>query len=137
MLDAFKRRHCGFFDAYQLPYGGPDPNPDLRPNGQPRRPVNRKRRSDADDFTNEYGELIQYNKNEPSLGLEQITNAYKKWAEYYISECWGQRKHKLQAKRMDRWAWHLFHKLTSNNFRPDGYEEKPIEPIQVILSEYE
>ena len=103
MLDARKRWQCGFFDPDQLPYGGPDPNPDLRPSGKPRRFINRKRRSDGDGFTNEYGELIQYNKNEPSVGIEQITTAYKKWAEYYINECWGQRRHQYQAKRMDKW----------------------------------
>ena len=121
MLDAFKRRQCGFFDADQLPYGGPDPNPDLRPNGVPRRPVNRKRRSDADDFTNEYGELIQYNKNRPAVGIEQITTAYIKWAQFYINECWGQRKHRYQADRMKGWANALFHALQSDKFRPDGF----------------
>jgi len=104
MLEAYNREHCGFFDA-SLPFGGPDPNPELRPNGAPRRPTDRKRRSDeeADGFTDEFGELLRYNKNEPLVGIKQITTGYRKWAERYINECWGQRKHQYQRKRMNKW----------------------------------
>jgi len=109
MLDAYDRDSCGFFDP-SLPYGGPDPNPELRPENadgelRPRRPIDRKRRSDgeSDGFTDEYGELLRYNKNEPLVGIKQITTGYRKWAERYINECWGQRKHNYQAKRMNKW----------------------------------
>jgi len=104
MIEAYEREECGFFDP-SLPYGGPDANPDLRPGGTPRRPLDRKRRSDEEDdgFTDEYGELLRYNKNQPLVGIKQITTGYRKWAERYINECWGQRKHQYQIKRMNKW----------------------------------
>jgi len=105
MIEAYQRENCGFFDP-SLPYGGPDPNPELRPGGNPRRPTDRKRRSDGDEdgFIDEFsGELLRYNKNQPLVGIKQITTGYRKWAERYINECWGQRKHKYQTKRMNRW----------------------------------
>merc|ERR1712046_424760 len=72
MLEAYNREHCGFFDA-SLPFGGPDPNPELRPNGAPRRPTDRKRRSDeeADGFTDEFGELLRYCG--PARRVEDLT----------------------------------------------------------------
>lgn len=104
MLDAYARDNCGFFDP-SLPYGGPDANPELRESGRPRRPTNRKRRSDdeSDGFTDEFGELLRYDKNQPLVGIKQITTGYRKWAERYINECWGQRKHNYQVNRMNRW----------------------------------
>lgn len=103
MINAYNRDNCGFFDP-SLPYGGPDPNPQLRPNLTPRNPINRKRRSDGEDgFTDEYGELLRYNKKEPMVGIKQITTGYRKWAERYINECWGQRKFKHQTNRMNKW----------------------------------
>ena len=104
MLEAYTRPNCGFFDPL-LPFGGPDPNPELRESGKPRRPTIRKRRSDndSDGFTDEYGELLRYNKNEPLVGIKQITTGYRKWAERYINECWGQRQHNYQVDRMNRW----------------------------------
>jgi hypothetical protein len=105
MMDAFQRPHCGFFDP-SLPFGGPDANPELRPNLTPRRTTDdRKRRSDGGDesFTDEFGELLRYNKNEPLVGIKQITTGYRKWAERYINECWGQRKHNYQRSRMNKW----------------------------------
>lgn len=40
---AFNRPNCGHYDANQGKHGGPDPNPELRPNGKPRN------RRDADE----------------------------------------------------------------------------------------
>lgn len=104
MLTAYERPKCGFFDA-SLPYGGPDPNPELRPDLKPRRPLDRKRRSDndSDDYYDETGELLRYDKNNPMIGIKQITTGYRKWAERYINECWGQRKHNYQINRMNKW----------------------------------
>jgi len=103
MMDAYNRPNCGFFDP-SLPYGGPDPNPELDHNENPRRPVDRKRREDSSEsFTDEFGELLRYNKNEPLVGIKQITTGYRKWAERYINECWGQRKHNYQRNRMNKW----------------------------------
>ena len=42
--NAFGRETCGYFDPHNMPNGGPDPNPELRPNGKPR-----QRRDDDDD----------------------------------------------------------------------------------------
>merc|ERR1711990_235407 len=59
MMDAYNRPNCGFFDP-SLPYGGPDPNPELDHNDNPRRPVDRKRREDSSEsFTDEFGELLR------------------------------------------------------------------------------
>ena len=65
---------CKFYDENQLPHGGPAPD--------------RKRRED--DFE-------RYNKNEPLVGIKQITAGFRKWAERYIAGC------KLQpARQVDR-----------------------------------
>lgn len=98
MLTAFKRPTCGFYDPSQMPHGGPDPNPELRPGGNPR-----SRRSEEGDTDYEDGMLVRYNKNNPMIGIKQITTGYRKWAERYINECLGQRKSQFQIKRMSKW----------------------------------
>lgn len=103
MQSAFNREICGYFNP-DLQHGGPDADPDLRPNGVPRRPTTmRRRREGGDGYTNDSGELLRYNKDNPMIGIKQITTGYRKWAERYINECWGQRKHKYQKTRMARW----------------------------------
>ena len=105
MEAAFNRPTCGYYSG-EGKHGGPDPNPELRPGGNPRRPTDRKRRSDGDEdgFIDEFsGELLRYNKKQPLVGIKQITTGYRKWAERYINECWGQRKHKYQVNRMNKW----------------------------------
>lgn len=99
MLNAFNRPECGFYDSGLLPHGGPDPNPGLKPNLAPRR----ARRSDDDEEDYEEGMLVRYNKNQPMTGIKQITTGYRKWAERYINECYGQRKYKFQVNRMKAW----------------------------------
>ncbi|CAG5110891.1 Oidioi.mRNA.OKI2018_I69.chr2.g5241.t1.cds [Oikopleura dioica] len=47
MKSRFDSDNCGFFDS-SLPNGGPDPDPHLRDNGKPRRPVSSRRRRQAD-----------------------------------------------------------------------------------------
>merc|ERR1712011_4976 len=74
-------QRCGFYDADQLPHGGPSDD--------------RKRR-EADD-------IDRYNREDPSEGIKQITTGYRKWAERYISQCSGQRNYQHQVNRMNRW----------------------------------
>jgi hypothetical protein len=47
--------------------------------------------------------LVRYDKNNPLVGIKQITTGYRKWAERYINECWGQRKSQFQVNRMNKW----------------------------------
>jgi len=106
MEAAFNRSICGYFDPNNLPHGGPDAHPNLRPNMRPRI-QNRERRALGDDDTDGglYDEdgFMRYNKNSPMIGIKQITTGYRKWAERYINECYGQRKHKYQKQRMNKW----------------------------------
>ncbi|CBY30923.1 unnamed protein product [Oikopleura dioica] len=74
MQKAFRRSSCGFFDP-TLPHGGPDP-----------------------DFDED-----RYDRENPRVGVKQITTGYRKWAERYINKCNGQKKHKYQVSRMNRW----------------------------------
>jgi hypothetical protein len=47
MKTRFESDNCGFYDS-SLKHGGPDPNPDVKPNGKPRKPVDDRKRRDAD-----------------------------------------------------------------------------------------
>ena len=47
MKTRFESDNCGFYDS-NLKHGGPDPNPDVKPNGKPRKPVDDRKRRDAD-----------------------------------------------------------------------------------------
>merc|ERR1712048_1013418 len=77
----FKRgqQRCGHYDADQFPHGGPA----------------RKRRSD--DFED------RYDREDPSVGIKQLTTGYRKWAERYLSQCSGRRNYSFQVNRMNRW----------------------------------
>jgi hypothetical protein len=99
MLKAFQRPNCGYFDPTNLPHGGPDPDPHLRPNGKPRQ----RRSTDDDDYEDGDGSLLRYDKNNPMTGIRQITTGYRKWAQRFINECSGQRKNNFQVKRMRKW----------------------------------
>jgi len=78
MQDRFE--HCGNYDAE----------------------ATRKRRDDYNyEYDYDYGsdglDLVRYDKQNPVRGLQQITSAYKKWAERFLSDC------KLQpAKQTER-----------------------------------
>ena len=76
-------QRCGFYDASLEPHGGPEGA--------------RKRRSD-DEF-----DFDRYNREDPSIGIKQITTGYRKWAERYISQCSGQRLYQHQIDRMNSW----------------------------------
>ena len=79
----FKRgeQRCGHYDQHQLPHGGPEED--------------RKRRSD--DFVD------RYDRDDPSVGIKQITTGFRKWAQRYIAACSGQRQYQYQVNRMNKW----------------------------------
>merc|ERR1712226_1406587 len=81
MAGNFERgnQRCGFYNEEQLPHGGPE----------------RKRR-DLDD-------VDRYNREDPSVGVKQLTTGYRKWAERYLSQCSGQRQYQYQVNRMNKW----------------------------------
>ena len=74
-------QRCGFYDEEQLPHGGPSDD--------------RKRR-DADD-------VERYNRDDPSVGVKQLTTGFSKWAQRYLSQCSGQRNYQFQVNRMTKW----------------------------------
>ena len=45
----------------------------------------------------------RYNREDPAIGVKQITTGFKKWAVRYIGNCSGQRLNEYQMNRMDRW----------------------------------
>merc|ERR1712193_497089 len=55
-------QRCGFYDENNLPHGGPE----------------RKRREDEEVFN-----VDRYNREDPAIGVKQITTGYRKWAERY------------------------------------------------------
>ena len=93
----FKRgnQRCGFYDEEQLPHGGPE---------------ERKRRSADDAF-----DVDRYNREDPSIGIKQITTGYRKWAARYIAQCAGQKNNKYIVNRMNKWNGILQGKLAEYN----------------------
>ena len=82
-------QRCGFYEP-QLPHGGPE----------------RKRR--------ELDDVDRYNREDPSVGVKQLTTGYRKWAERYLSACSGQRQYSFQVNRMAKWNNLLQGHLNSN-----------------------
>ena len=72
-------QRCGHYDEEQLPHGGPA----------------RKRRDE--------NQTERYNRDDPSIGVKQLTTGYRKWAERYLSQCSGQKTFKHQINRMNKW----------------------------------
>ena len=89
-------QRCGFYDQDQLPHGGPE---------------ERKRRA-ADDAA---FDVDRYNREDPSVGIKQITTGYRKWAARYISQCAGQKNNKYIVNRMNKWNGILQGKLAEYN----------------------
>ena len=87
---------CGFYDADNLPHGGPD----------------RERRA-ADDE-------MRYDRTDPVVGTRQITRGFSKWAQRYISACSGQKTNKYQVNRMNRWNDKLQQHLANNAYEGSG-----------------
>jgi hypothetical protein len=82
-------QRCGFYNQAQLPHGGPE----------------RKRR-EVDDYDYQYDysdDGLRYDMMDPAKGSKQITTGFRKWAERYLSACFGQRTYDHQVKRMNKW----------------------------------
>ena len=60
-------------------------------------------------------ELGEYNREDPSEGIEQITTGFSQWAERYLGQCSGQKKNKLQINRMEKWNNRLQNHLSLYN----------------------
>ena len=84
MEKGFKR--CGFYNE-NVPHGGPKPVPSS----------DRKRRG-ADEI-----DVDRYNREDPVVGIQQLTTGFSKWAERYLSACSGQRNYNFQVNRMEKW----------------------------------
>merc|ERR1712176_1200689 len=120
--NAFNRDNCGYYDDNSK-HGGPDPNPNVRPNGKPR---NRRDDDDESEIEADFEDLAAFCaenagdycdgvnqgamrsskgnaydrlSNVPSLKWRQITTGTRKWVERYINNCGGQRKNNLGVKR--------------------------------------
>ena len=85
-------QRCGFYDENQLPHGGPE-----------------RRRRSGEDYD------VKYNREDPSIGIKQITTGYRKWADRYLSQCAGQRNNNYIKNRMISWNEKLQAKLAENN----------------------
>ncbi|CAG5112605.1 Oidioi.mRNA.OKI2018_I69.chr2.g6802.t1.cds [Oikopleura dioica] len=99
MLSAYDRENCGFYDE-SLTNGGPDPNPELRPNGKPRKTFERRRRQVEEDE-------LRFDETNPVKGLKQITGKLGLWADRHINECGGQRRFNHINRRMEKWVTKL------------------------------
>ena len=95
----FERRFeiCPFYDENQLPHGGPAP-------------ADRKRR--ATDLDCDENGICRYNKNEPLVGIKQITSGFRKWAQRYIADCKVQPGR--QVNRAYKWFGILGNKYLAN-----------------------
>ena len=84
-------QRCGFYDENELPHGGPE--------------AARERRE---------AEVDRYDREDPSVGIKQLTTGFSKWADRYLSACSGQRNYKYQVNRMSKWNGLLQAHLDSN-----------------------
>ena len=85
-------QRCGFYDEEQMPHGGPSDD--------------RKRRA-ADD-------VDRYDRDDPSVGVKQLTTGFSKWAARYLSQCSGQKNYQYQVNRMAKWNTELQGHLNSD-----------------------
>ena len=90
-------QRCGHYDENQLPHGGPADDADER------------KRRDAGDQP-----WDRYNREDPAIGIKQITTGYRKWADRYLSQCGGQRKNAWIKNRMNKWNNKLQAKLAEH-----------------------
>ena len=104
LLKAYNRPFCGFYDQ-SIRHGGPDPNPELRSNGKPRKSFRKRRQAGEETDEDLSG---RYDASNPAKGLKQITDSLREWASRHINECSGQRKYDHINKRMDNWTRKLF-----------------------------
>ena len=84
-------QRCGYYDEANLPHGGPNDD--------------RKRRD---------AEWDRYDREDPTVGIKQITTGFSKWAQRYLSECSGQKNKQHQVNRMAKWNAALQEHLEGN-----------------------
>ena len=84
---------CGYYDPNNMPHGGPS----------------------ADRNRRDLEEVFRYDKEDPSVGTQQITTGFRKWAARYMAACSGQRKFYYQINRMSKWNSQLQAHLAGNN----------------------
>ena len=73
-------QRCGFYDEEQMPHGGP-----------------------SDDRKRREADVDRYDREDPAVGIKQLTTGFSKWADRYLSQCSGQRNYKYQVNRMAKW----------------------------------
>ena len=73
-------QRCGFYDEDQLPHGGP-----------------------SDDRKRREADVDRYDREDPAVGIKQLTTGFSKWAQRYLSACSGQRNYSYQVNRMNKW----------------------------------
>ena len=104
MAKNFERgnQRCGFYDENQKPHGGP---------------ADDRKRRDVDDE-------VRYDRENPSVGVKQITTGFSKWATRYLSACSGQKNYNYQVNRMEKWNNKLQAHLANNNNNSNDDEEE-------------
>merc|ERR1711893_409548 len=104
MAKNFERgnQRCGFYDENQAPHGGP---------------AGDRERREVDDE-------VRYDRENPSVGVKQITTGFSKWAERYLSACSGQKNYNYQVNRMEKWNNKLQAHLANNNNNSNNDEEE-------------
>ena len=73
-------QRCGFYDEEQMPHGGP-----------------------SDDRKRREADVDRYNREDPVVGIKQLTTGFSKWAQRYLSQCSGQKTFNYQVNRMASW----------------------------------
>merc|ERR1711962_1680377 len=51
----------------------------------------------------ETDDVDRYDREDPAVGIKQLTTGFSKWAQRYISQCSGQKNYQHQVIRMDKW----------------------------------
>merc|ERR1712002_756285 len=62
-------------------------------------------------------DVDRYNREDPSIGVKQLTTGFSKWAERYLSACSGQKNFEYQVNRMAKWNGALQGHLSSDRYR--------------------
>ena len=73
-------QRCGFYDEEQMPHGGP-----------------------SDDRKRREADVDRYDREDPAVGIKQLTTGFSKWAQRYLSQCSGQKNFNYQVNRMASW----------------------------------
>ena len=59
----------------------------------------------------------RYDREDPSVGVKQLTTGFSKWAQRYLSACSGQKNFEYQVNRMAKWNGALQGHLSSDRYR--------------------